>query len=61
MAADPQQVFRVLAYRGVEVRLVNGRLAARCRHGPMPEDMRRFVIHFTPLIITELHAQEEAS
>ena len=61
MSADPRQVLRVLDYRGIDVRMEDGRLIARCRHGPMPDDMIRFVRHFKDLIVTELESRKAAA
>lgn len=54
MSADPKQVLRILGSRGIDVRLVNGRLVGRARYGEMPGDMTRFIRHFKDLIVTEL-------
>jgi hypothetical protein len=58
MSANIDQVMRVLDYRGIDVRLVAGRLVGRARHGDMPADIVRFVRHFKDLIIAELAERE---
>lgn len=54
MSADVQQIMRVLEHRGIDVRLVDGRLVGRHRAGNMPGDMERFIRHFKEQIVQEL-------
>ncbi len=66
MSAAPKQIMRILDYRGIDVRLEDGQLVTRCRDGPMPDDMVRFIRHFKDLIVAELlsipsHGQTTAS
>ncbi len=58
MTADPQQIKRILDYRGIDVRLDGDRLIARPRSGSIPDDMVRFIRHFKPVIIAELRARK---
>lgn len=61
MDVDPRQVMRILDYHGIDLRLEDGRLVARCRNGPMPDDMIRFIQHFKDLIVTELAKSERSA
>lgn len=61
MDVDPRQVMRILDYRGIDVRLEDGRLIGRCRDGPMPDDMVRFIQHFKELVIRELSKDEKTA
>jgi len=58
MSADPKQVMRILDIRGIDIRLADGQLQARWRHGPMPADMTQFIRHFRALIVAELAEAE---
>ena len=58
MAADPQQVLRILDIRGVCVRLDRGQLIGRSITGSMPVDVAHLVTHNKPLIVTELQERE---
>ena len=58
MSADPKQVIRIIGHRGIAIRLVDGHLQARWRHGPMPADMTQFILHFRALIVAELAEAE---
>lgn len=58
MAADPQQVLRILDYRGIDVRAEDGRLIAKPRHGDIPADMIQFIRHFKDLIVAQLQSQD---
>jgi len=65
MSADPRQVMRILDIRGVDIRLVDGQLEARWRHGDqLPADMVDFIAHYRSMIVAELaedREQEEAA
>jgi len=58
MAADPQQILRILDIRDVHVHLKQGELIGRMQSGSMPADMVAFITHNKPLIVAEL--QERA-
>lgn len=58
MAADPQQVLRILDIRGVSLRLKQGRLVGRSITGAVPTDIAHFITHNKPLIIAELQERE---
>ena len=58
MSADPKQVIRIIGHRGIDIRLVDGQLQARWRHGPMPADMTVFIRHNRPMIVAELTETE---
>jgi hypothetical protein len=58
MAANPNQVMRILDYRGINVRLDHGRLIGKSRTGPMPDDLIPFIQHFKDLIVAELVERE---
>jgi hypothetical protein len=58
MAADPQQVLRVLDIRGVHVHLKQGQLIGRMQLGSIPVDMVAFIKHNKSLIVTELQERE---
>ncbi len=57
MTADPQQVMRILKVHGIELRIVDGTLRARCRHGAMSDEMASFVRYFKALILAEMEAE----
>jgi len=60
MSADPKQVMRILGHRDIDIRLVDGRLEARWRHGPiLPADMVDFIAHYRSLIVAELAEAEQ--
>jgi len=60
MAADPRQVLRILGYRGIDIRVVDGRLEARWRHGDrLPADMAQFIQHYKAMIVAELAEDRE--
>ena len=61
MSADPKQVLRILDYRGIDVRVEEGRLVAKSRHGHIPDDMVRFIDHFKEIILAELEARRDIS
>lgn len=61
MDVDPKQVMRILDFRGIDVRFEDGRLVGRCRDGPMPDDMVRFIQHFKDLIVDELRERERTA
>ncbi len=61
MRADPRQVMRILDYRGIDVRLEDGRLIGRSGDGPMPDDMVRFIQYFKALIVAELAKRERSA
>ena len=54
MSADPKQVIRIIGHRGIDIRLVDGQLQARWRHGPMSTDMTACIRHYRPMIVAEL-------
>jgi hypothetical protein len=54
MSADIRQVLRVIDLRGIDLRVDDGRLVARARSGPVPEDMVRFIGHFKDMLLAEL-------
>ncbi len=54
--ADPQQVIRILAYRGVTVRVEGDRLVAAPRHRLDPE-LRNLITRFRTELIGHLEAQ----
>jgi hypothetical protein len=58
MTANPKQVMRILGYRGIHVRLVDGKLIGRSLAGSMPSDMVRFIKHFKDVITAELAERE---
>lgn len=58
MAADIAQVLRILRYRDISVRMVDGRLVARYRHGAMPADMYSFIAHFKDRLVAYLLEEE---
>ncbi len=51
--ADPQQIIRILAYRGVTVRAEGDRLVAGPRH-LLDDELRRLIARFKPELITHL-------
>ena len=60
MTADPKQVIRIIGHRGIDIRLVDGQLQARWRHGPiLPTDMVDFIQHYRTLIVAELAEAEQ--
>ena len=60
MAADPKQVIRIIGHRGIAIRLVDGQLEARWRHGDrLPADMAEFIRHYKALIVAELAEDKE--
>lgn len=61
MPVDPQQVIRILAYRGVTVRLDGERLIAGPRH-LLDGELRRLIGRFRTELIAflEAHRQEAA-
>jgi hypothetical protein len=58
MPANAKQVMRILDYRGISVRLVNGKLVGRANSGVLPDDMARFIRHFKDLIVAELNERQ---
>ena len=54
MSADLRQVFRIVDVRGIDLRIVEGRLVARGRDEPIPADMVRFIRHFRGRIVAVL-------
>ncbi len=58
MAADSQQVLRVLDIRGVHVHLKQGQLIGRMQMGSIPAEMVAFIKHNKSLIVTELQERE---
>lgn len=54
--ADPRQVIRILAYRGVTVRLYRGHLIAGPRNLLDPE-VRRLIARFPAEMIAHLEAE----
>ncbi len=58
MAADPNQVLRVLDSRGVHVHLKQGQLIGRMQMGSIPADMVAFIKHNKSLIVAELRERE---
>jgi hypothetical protein len=61
MSADPKQVMRILDYRGIDVRLEDGQMIARCRRGQVPPDMISFIRYFRDLIVAEIEARKVAA
>lgn len=61
MTADPKQVLRILDYRGIDIRVEEGRLVAKSRQGHIPDDMVRFIDRFKEIIVTELEDQRDIS
>lgn len=51
--ADPRQVLRILAYRGVTVRVEGDRLVASPRH-VLDAELRRLIARFKPELIAHL-------
>jgi hypothetical protein len=58
MNTNARQIMRILDYRGIDIRLEQGRLIGKSRIGPMLGDMVRFITHFRPVIIAELEERE---
>ncbi len=58
MAADPNQVLRVLDSRGVHVHLKQGQLIGRMQMGSTPADMVAFIKHNKSLIVAVLRERE---
>ncbi len=58
MAADIAQVLRILQYRQIAVRIVDGRLVDRHQHGPLSPDMYPFIAHFRDQIVAHLREEE---
>lgn len=61
MSADPKQVLRILEYRGIDIRVEDGRLVAKSRQGHIPDDMVRFIDYFKEIIVTQLEAAKDTS
>lgn len=58
--ADPQQVIRILRYRGVTVRVEGDRLIATPRHR-LDDELRRLIARFRPDLIAHLEAQRRGA
>ena len=60
MTADPRQVLRILGHRDIDIRIVDGQLEARWRHGDqLPADMVDFIQYFRSMIVAELAEARE--
>ncbi len=58
--ADPEQIIRILRYRGVTVRVDGDRLIATPHH-LLDHELRRLIARFKPLIMDELQERESLS
>ncbi len=54
--ADPQQIIRILRYRGVTVRVEDDRLVAAPRH-LLDHELRTLIARFKPELIAHLETE----